>query len=71
MLTSKRDQGLAKIMHMIESSGEDEFYNFLIHNVLPDEIDEGADFRLKQYLVACLALIGAVDAIIAIRDKTE
>jgi len=74
VLTSKRDEGLAHITAMIERSGVDEFCEFLIHNVMPVIADNGKSEihgNMAQLLISHMALVGAVDAILAHREATS
>ena len=71
VLTSKRDEGLAHITAMIERSGVDEFCEFLIHNVMPVIADNGESEihgNVAQLLISHMAMVGAVDALLANRD---
>jgi len=72
VLTSKRDEGLAHLEAIIERSGVDEFCMFLLHNVMPVIADNGKSEvhgNVTQLLLSHMAMVGAVDALIAHRDK--
>lgn len=73
ILTSQRDQGLAHLTAMIERSGVDEFCEFLSSHVMPILV---AHSRTEQHgsvaelVVAHMAIIGAVDALLAHRESS-
>jgi hypothetical protein len=72
VLTSKRDEGLAHITAIIEQSGIDEFCEFLVRNVMPVITDNGKSEihgNTAQLLISHMAIVGAVDALLANRDK--
>ena len=72
VLTSKRDEGLAHLTGMIERSGVDEFCEFLIQNVMPVIADGGESEihgNTAQLLISHMAMVGAVDALLANRDS--
>jgi hypothetical protein len=72
VLTSKRDEGLAHLTAIIEQSGVDEFCEFLIHNVMPVIADNGESEihgNTTQLLISHMAMVGAVDAMMAFRDS--
>ena len=68
VMTHQRDEGLAHLTAIIERSGMDEFCDFLAKHVLPQAADvpEGAD--LVAHVIAHMAIVGAVDAMLAFRD---
>ncbi len=69
MLIHKRDEGLAHITAMIERSGIEEVCQFLAEHVMPKAIDEYADDDLVGHVIAHMALVGAIDALLAFRDQ--
>lgn len=72
ILTSKRDEALAHLSEVIERSGDDEFLEFLIRNVMPVIADNGQSEihgNTTQLLISHMAMVGAVDALLACRDK--
>jgi hypothetical protein len=72
ILTSKRDEGLAHIQGIIERSGIDEFCKFLTCNVMPVIADNGESElhgNVAQLLISHMAMVGAVDALLAHRDN--
>ena len=71
VLTSKRDQGLAHITAMVERSGLDEFCGFLAKHVFPNASDDHAEADLVAHVVAHLAVIGAVDAMLAWKERHD
>lgn len=74
VLTSKRDEGLAHLTSVIERSGVDEFCDFLIANVMPVIADNGESEihgNTTQLLISHMAMVGAVDALLAHRDSDE
>ncbi len=67
VLTSKRDEGLAHVTSVIDRSGVDEFCEFLSSKVLPAIMSDKSSST--QLLIAHMAMVGAVDALLAHRDK--
>jgi hypothetical protein len=69
VLTHKRDEGLAHLTAIIERSGLDEFCLFLSKHVMPQVVKEPEDEELVEHVVAHMAVVGAVDAMLAFRDR--
>jgi len=67
-LITKHDEGMAHITSMIERSGDDEFMGWL-GRVMEDATDDAAEIDLQKYLVAHCAIVGAIAAWLALRDK--
>jgi len=69
-ITSKRDEGLAHLTDMIQRSGIDEICAFLVKHVMPQAVDDFVTDQetLTKHIIAHMALVGAVDALLAWRD---
>lgn len=70
MLTHKRDEGLAHLTEMIERNGSDEICGFLSKHVMPRAVDGFVTDQesLTEHVIAHMAVVGAVDALLAWRD---
>jgi hypothetical protein len=70
ILTSKRDESLAHLTVTIERFGVGGFCDFLIHNVMPVIEDNGKSEihgNVAELLISHMAMVGAVDALLANR----
>jgi hypothetical protein len=72
VLTHKRDEGLAHLTSIIDRSGSDEFCAFLGKHVMPAAVSDPDDQdMLVEHVIAHMAIVGAVDALLAWRDRQE
>jgi len=71
LLTHKRDEGLAHLTAIIERSGLDEFCGFLAKHVMPQAAETPDGEELVEHVVAHMAIVGAVDAMLAYRDRKK
>jgi hypothetical protein len=71
ILTHKRDEGLAHLTNLIERNGIDEICDFLSKHVIPLASDDYVcdPASLVQHLMAHMAIVGAVDSMLAWRDS--
>lgn len=71
MLTNRRDQGLASLTTMIENNGLDEICQFLSKHVMPGASDDSDPQHLVNHVICHMAIVGAVDAMLAWRDAHQ